>query len=75
MTPTVVTLLLIISQHHGHPQADTGGAAGDQHHFLPGSRHGRRCLSPVCHTVCVCVCAAVCQQLGGMSADWGREPP
>lgn len=38
--PTVEALLWILGQHHGHPQADPGGAARDQHHFLPGTRHG-----------------------------------
>lgn len=33
-------LLWILGQHHGHPQADPGGTARDQHHFLPGTRHG-----------------------------------
>lgn len=38
--PTVVAPLFVLGQHHGHPQADTGRATGDQHHFLSGTRHG-----------------------------------
>lgn len=38
--PTVIAPLFILGQPHGNPQADTGGAARDQHHFLPGTRHG-----------------------------------
>lgn len=38
--PTVEALLWVLGQHHGHPQADPGGTARDQHHFLPGTRHG-----------------------------------
>lgn len=36
---TVVALALVPGQHDGHPQADSGRAAGDQHHFLPGTSH------------------------------------
>lgn len=44
--PTVIALLFIIGQHHGHPQTDTRGAASDQHHFLSGTRHDA--LLPLC---------------------------
>lgn len=47
--PTVVALLFVIGQHHGHPQADPGRAAGDQHHFLPGTRHGAPLLRGMRH--------------------------
>lgn len=42
--PTVVTPLLIFGQHHCHSQTDPRGAAGDQNHFLPGTRHVPVCL-------------------------------
>lgn len=48
--PTVVALLWILGQHHGHPQADPGGTARDQHYLLPGTRHDNPAGSQsVCH--------------------------
>lgn len=44
--PTVIALLCVIGQHHSHPQANTRGAASDQHHFLSGTRHDA--LLPLC---------------------------
>lgn len=48
--PTVKALLWILGQHHGHPQADPGGTARDQHYFLPGTRHDNPAGSQsICH--------------------------
>lgn len=47
--PTVKALLRILGQHHGHPQADPGGTACDQHHFLPWTRHDNVAQLSGCH--------------------------